>query len=197
MKNPIKIIWRSGFTLVELLVVVAIIGLLSSVVLSSLEGARENARDAVRSSDFNQMRTALEMYNIEYGVYPCGDSGVIEYDNNGNGYTLDSSLSDGFLSGPGSDPQPGCDGPTTGIDDVGFYPVHTREDPVNDKDSYYYIYQVTVNRNNYIIFVPLESGDKAENDGGTCDNYYEVGSGVGEIDVLVERTWLDSPFPCN
>lgn len=60
----------AGFTLIELLVVIAIIGILSSVVLASLNTARAKARNAVRFSDLTQVRTALEAYYIDKGVYP-------------------------------------------------------------------------------------------------------------------------------
>ncbi len=59
-----------GFTLIELLVVVSIIGLLSSVVLSSLETARAKARDVRRLADLREVRTALEAYRTENGAYP-------------------------------------------------------------------------------------------------------------------------------
>jgi prepilin-type N-terminal cleavage/methylation domain-containing protein len=59
-----------GFTLIELLVVISIIGLLSSVVLSSLNSARKKARDAVRTSDIIQIRSALQMYYEDFGRYP-------------------------------------------------------------------------------------------------------------------------------
>lgn len=61
---------KSGFTLIELLVVISIIGLLSSVVLASLNSARAKSRDAVRRSDLNQLRTALELYYDNHGNYP-------------------------------------------------------------------------------------------------------------------------------
>ncbi|MDP3996670.1 MAG: type II secretion system protein [bacterium] len=62
-----------GFTLIELLVVIAIIGLLSSVVLSSLNSAREKARDARRLSDLRQINTAIQFYYDKFGFYPkCG-----------------------------------------------------------------------------------------------------------------------------
>lgn len=71
-----------GFTLIELLVVISIISLLSSVVLSSLSGARTNARDARRKSDLEQVRTALEMYYNDHGHYPkkgsCTDPNFID-----------------------------------------------------------------------------------------------------------------------
>jgi len=62
--------WKAGFTLIELLVVIAIISLLSSVVLASLSGARESARDTRRLQDMRQVRQALEMYYNDNGQYP-------------------------------------------------------------------------------------------------------------------------------
>ena len=51
--------YKRGFTLIELLVVVSIIGLLSSIVLTSLNTARVNARNASRNAAIEQLRTAL------------------------------------------------------------------------------------------------------------------------------------------
>lgn len=56
---------NKGFTLIEMLVVVAIIGLLSSTILVGLSGARSKARDARRISDLRQIQTGLENYYVE------------------------------------------------------------------------------------------------------------------------------------
>ena len=61
---------NKGFTLVELLVVVSIIGILSTIVLGSLGSARQKARDAKRASDLMQIKTALEMYYNDNRTYP-------------------------------------------------------------------------------------------------------------------------------
>ncbi len=50
-----------GFTLIELLVVIAIIGILSAVGLASFSTSQARARDAVRKSDFAQLKRAIEM----------------------------------------------------------------------------------------------------------------------------------------
>ncbi|MFB6212908.1 MAG: prepilin-type N-terminal cleavage/methylation domain-containing protein [Candidatus Magasanikbacteria bacterium] len=61
---------KEGFTLIEMLVVVAIIGLLSSAVLVGLNDARQRARDARRISDLRQIQNGLELYYNSNGRYP-------------------------------------------------------------------------------------------------------------------------------
>lgn len=73
---------KGGFTLVELLVVISIIGLLSSVVLASLSSARAKARDTRRISDMRQIGLALQLYYDANGSYPNG--GGWQYSNGAN-----------------------------------------------------------------------------------------------------------------
>ena len=59
-----------GFTLLELLVVIGIIGLLASIVVVNLTGARKKARDIKRVADIKTIQTALESYYGKNGKYP-------------------------------------------------------------------------------------------------------------------------------
>lgn len=52
----------SGFTLIELIVVIAIIGILIALLMANFAGVRERGRDAQRKSDLKQIQKALEMY---------------------------------------------------------------------------------------------------------------------------------------
>ena len=69
MKN--KNVLTSAFTLIELLIVIAIIGVIMAISLFGLAGARESARDGRRKSDLEQIRSALELYRADCGVYPA------------------------------------------------------------------------------------------------------------------------------
>jgi prepilin-type N-terminal cleavage/methylation domain-containing protein/prepilin-type processing-associated H-X9-DG protein len=61
---------RKGFTLIEVLVVVAIIAMLVAVLLPSLARARQLTRTVVCSTNLHQMGIALTMYTSQYGYYP-------------------------------------------------------------------------------------------------------------------------------
>lgn len=72
-KHIYKKFMKKGFTLIELLVVIGIIAILASIVLVSLNDARERARDVKRVGDIRQIQLALEGYYDANDAYPGGD----------------------------------------------------------------------------------------------------------------------------
>jgi len=84
---------KKGFTLVELMVVIAIIGILAAVAVVSLNSIRAKGRDTKRLSDIGQIRKAMETVNNEKGgynqacvgktlpinLYTCTGSGLEEF----------------------------------------------------------------------------------------------------------------------
>jgi prepilin-type N-terminal cleavage/methylation domain-containing protein len=73
-----------GFTLVELVVVIAIIGLLVSVVSVNLSASRAKARDAQRLTQLEQIHLAVEAYREAYGTYPLSCNGDGEWGGHGS-----------------------------------------------------------------------------------------------------------------
>lgn len=63
---------KKGFTLIEMLVVMTIIGVLAGLILTGFDASRKTARDGRRMSDLEQIRSALEMYRADNAsVYPA------------------------------------------------------------------------------------------------------------------------------
>lgn len=61
---------NAGFTLIEVLIVLAIIGILVSYILASLSEARRRSRDTQRVTDIRELRSALELYFDAFKSYP-------------------------------------------------------------------------------------------------------------------------------
>lgn len=61
---------EDGFTLVELLVVISILAILSTVSLVVFTSTQQNARDTKRQSDLKLIQSALEQYHTDQNYYP-------------------------------------------------------------------------------------------------------------------------------
>lgn len=71
IRKKIQPKFLKGFTLIEMLVVISLIGILAALALVSFGASQKQARDTARKSDLKQYQTALEMYgNLTNGLFP-------------------------------------------------------------------------------------------------------------------------------
>lgn len=95
-----------GFTIVELLIVIVVIGILAGLVVVTYNGIQKKARDTERKTDINALHGQLEAYQAQNGKYPTltdvndstwrtanmkGLSGDALQDPNGDAQTLEAA----------------------------------------------------------------------------------------------------------
>lgn len=65
---------NEGFTIVELLIVIVVIGILAALVLNTFQGVQQRARDTERKTDVNALHTQVEVFYNDNGYYPDGST---------------------------------------------------------------------------------------------------------------------------
>ncbi len=94
---------RKGFTLVELLIVITIIGVLAVALVPRIIGVPSKGRDAARMADLQQVATGLELYSDSTGTYPASGTASCITKADGSGVANDL-LTAGVLSTVPDDP---------------------------------------------------------------------------------------------
>ena len=67
---------KSGFTVLEMLVVIAVIGILATFLLPALEHARARAKMGKAKAIVESMSAAIKMYYLDYSAYPIAGSNL-------------------------------------------------------------------------------------------------------------------------
>lgn len=132
---------QEGFTLIEILIVVAIIAILASVVLVGLGPAQQSGRDARRLSDLREVQTGLELYYNGNGTYP----------------ETSGSPASGCTDGKGGSAW--CEMANV-LENAGIGINQVPNDPVNNS-TYYYAYGINSGKTEYAIGCTLENKSNA------------------------------------
>ncbi len=132
---------REGFTLIEMFVVIAVIGILAGIVLQGTSGFQSKARDTRRIGDLKNTQNYLELYYNKCGHYP-GKADCNDTSNPSNWSELVTALNDSKVTN-----------------------AKIPTDPVPGRN---YIYSVkSIDRLEYILGAVLENDNKILKDGLT------------------------------
>lgn len=69
--SSLKKVTQKGFTIVELLIVIVVIGILAALVITTYNGIQQKGRNTERTTDLKAIQSQLEAYYAENGVYPA------------------------------------------------------------------------------------------------------------------------------
>lgn len=67
---------NSGFTLIEIMVVIIILGLLATLVIPNITGYTEKAKREKARADIASLEGALELFKADNGFYPTTEQGL-------------------------------------------------------------------------------------------------------------------------
>jgi len=74
--TPISILGSGGFTLIELMVVIVILGILAGLIVPRIMGRPDEARQLKAKMQIESLETALKLYKLDNGAYPSTDQGI-------------------------------------------------------------------------------------------------------------------------
>jgi prepilin-type N-terminal cleavage/methylation domain-containing protein len=70
MKSTLRKFAQAGFTLVELLIVVIILAILAAIVIPQFSSSTTDAQESALDANLAAIRSAVELYKVQHGVYP-------------------------------------------------------------------------------------------------------------------------------
>lgn len=154
----------NGFTLVELLIVIVVIGILAAITLVAYNGVQAKARDSNRQSGISDIVKALQLYYIDNGSYPlenCTSSCLINTGwsdtNDGSWQNLVSQLVPQYVSSLPTDPNPTLGVTPIGIGNYGYAYYANRSS-----------YCGTQIGQMYILVYQLEANSQSNVSSGAC-----------------------------
>ncbi|MFQ5509117.1 MAG: type II secretion system major pseudopilin GspG [Leptospirillia bacterium] len=75
-ERPLPALGQGGFTMIEIMVVIAILAILAVIVMPKLVGRTDDARIVAATVQIKNIEEALNLYKLDNGVYPSTEQGL-------------------------------------------------------------------------------------------------------------------------
>jgi general secretion pathway protein G len=75
-RHGLPTVWQNGFTLIELMVVLVIIGLLAALIVPNVLNRADDARVTAARTDITQLMQALKLYRLDNQRFPTAEQGL-------------------------------------------------------------------------------------------------------------------------
>lgn len=155
----------------ELMIAMAILAILAGVGFSSFSVSVQKSRDAQRKADLEQLQRALELYLVDFQLYPGAISDRVAGCGDGTGIC--------------------AWGESFSVTTANFAKIYMKKLPLEPVAAQTYIYVVSTNRKQYQLFARLENGNDpaiiaglTETCGNQTCNYGVASSNTSPTEVL-------------
>ncbi len=145
-----------GFTLVELLVVMAIISILATLIVGGFRSSQMRGRDVQRKSDLKQIANSLELFYQDYGRYPAASGDKI------SACPYNAATQAGAVCGWGAGSFRDTDG--GGVTKTIYFKILPK-DPVSSQN---YLYKVSSTGKQFQLYAHLENTQDKNCIDGQC-----------------------------
>lgn len=143
---------RRGFSLIELMFVVAIIVILAAVIIPNFTGITDRSKTARVSEDFSNFATALELYRADWGTFPTATTEAISVTATNENFYKELT-GQGELNAIGNKTITGFEG---GIQYVKPATLENLVSPYNPNETYYY--KTDPNGRAWVLYVKDSNG---------------------------------------